>query len=1378
MEAMGATDMRTAVGTIAAFLAAQDIYKQAQSPGRDVAGVLAQSWWADQIAGNVVTVSMGTSTRQFVKVPNGSFITPGGGSHASLAVTGSRVAYQNLCGIPMDGFDYAPTYAASRGWDYSNMSFAVTNAGGDVQNFGYWQYWYDDDTENGCHQHLGFRLTSWSFPQGVTVNLSYAPNNGAYSLDTIASVTNSLGRQLNFGYDSATARLTSLADPASGHTVSFGLSPASHTDAAGAVTTFVYTPVLTASPTQRPIPYQEVSQIFTADNASLPNIEYDYDSLGRVKQIQDADRLQLSNRNAWQFYIADGTRGERDDPLFDPVNNPSDLGYTVIFDTKNRPVRFLDEIGRETDLGYDGRARIVSYTYPEGDQEFLTYDVRSNVTSLTEHAKPGSSLSDVVIQATYNEGPTVASCANPVTCNKRVTTTNGNGFTTNYTFDSTTGLLTQALKPADPSGNRPEADYAYTAYGSGFKLLSQSTQVISSAQSLVTTYAYNSSNYFVPQSITVDPTGLNATTSFTFDISGNLTESVGPRTDVSQISDYTYDPDRRLVFSIGPDPDGAGPHLRIASKTTYDAVGRVIEVDQGTTSSATGSDFASLKTVTSSYDPAGNKLQDTEYDVYTPSSPTTGIFSVTQYSYDGANRKLCTAKRLNSAAFGSLPSDACQLSTSGNYGVDQIGKLVYDPAGQVLQELRAFGTPLQEAYETHAYTPDGKEASVYDAMGTSHTTSYVYDGFNRLATTTFADGTTEQLTYDADNNVLTRINRSGQTLTYGYDHLDRLQTKLVPSTSANPADTVSWTYDLGDKVLTLSDTQGHSLTDSYDTAGRLLSVARVAPGLASQTIAYQYDVAGNRTRLTWPDGYYAGYCYDAANRLTGVQENASDAACATTKLASYDYDSLGRRAWVQYPSTAKQALSWSVEGDLLTLAQTFVDTSKNTSFTDVYSPAHQIGSSDVSSALYQYQPGAVATDNFAAVNVLNEYPSITFSGQAAKTQTYDTRGNLTNDGTFAYAYDPENRLVSATKSDNSVQAAYLYDPLGRRVKKSGTGVATTYFLDDPGTAGKAGEDNEIAEYDGSGNLLRRFIPGPAINDNVAMVAGTTHTYFHTDKIGSIVAMSDVNGNLAEGPYTYDGYGNGAPATGVPFKFAGMRLDPETGLYYDRARYYSSVDGRFLQTDPIGYKDDVDFYTYVGNDPTDRTDVDGKCGALIAVCIGAAIGAVTGAAVEVASQVAKGDLQKGVAQALHGNVGLLGRDLAKIGVSTVSGAVTGAVSGAVATAGAGALVATGVSVASGAVVGAVTGASKAAIDGKDVRQGAVNGSIGGAVGGLTGSVAGQGLKAVVGATTAGEIGTVTKAGITAASSTTGKLVNTMVIQPLLPKPKACVTTCAP
>src|SRR5262249_44164429 len=98
LEAMGETDIRATPGTVAAFMAMQDIYRQPLSTQREVTAVLAASWWLHQIAGNVATVSIGAETRQFLRRYDLAWFMPGPGAFASLAQTGERVAYEeNHC---------------------------------------------------------------------------------------------------------------------------------------------------------------------------------------------------------------------------------------------------------------------------------------------------------------------------------------------------------------------------------------------------------------------------------------------------------------------------------------------------------------------------------------------------------------------------------------------------------------------------------------------------------------------------------------------------------------------------------------------------------------------------------------------------------------------------------------------------------------------------------------------------------------------------------------------------------------------------------------------------------------------------------------------------------------------------------------------------------------------------------------------------------------------------------------------------------------------------------------------------------------------------------------------------------------------------------
>jgi RHS repeat-associated protein len=142
-------------------------------------------------------------------------------------------------------------------------------------------------------------------------------------------------------------------------------------------------------------------------------------------------------------------------------------------------------------------------------------------------------------------------------------------------------------------------------------------------------------------------------------------------------------------------------------------------------------------------------------------------------------------------------------------------------------------------------------------------------------------------------------------------------------------------------------------------------------------------------------------------------------------------------------------------------------------------------------------------------------------------------------------------------------------------------------------------------------MTTRYVPGPAIDEPIAMVtvSGGAKEYFHANKQGSIIAMSDGSGARVEGPYTYDSFGNcfsggsACTSSGEPYRFTGRRFDAETGLYYYRARYYWPIGGRFMQVDPVGYTADLDLYTYVGNDPTDRTDATGTCPPVVHGCAG-------------------------------------------------------------------------------------------------------------------------------------------------------------------------------
>ncbi|WP_411818762.1 RHS repeat-associated core domain-containing protein [Hyphococcus sp. DH-69] len=69
------------------------------------------------------------------------------------------------------------------------------------------------------------------------------------------------------------------------------------------------------------------------------------------------------------------------------------------------------------------------------------------------------------------------------------------------------------------------------------------------------------------------------------------------------------------------------------------------------------------------------------------------------------------------------------------------------------------------------------------------------------------------------------------------------------------------------------------------------------------------------------------------------------------------------------------------------------------------------------------------------------------------------------------------------------------------------------------------------------------------------------------------------------------------------RFTGQKLDPETGLYYYKARYYDPETGRFLTTDPIGYADQMEFYAFLHNDSNNRVDPDGVFAQAAVIMVG-------------------------------------------------------------------------------------------------------------------------------------------------------------------------------
>jgi YD repeat-containing protein len=229
----------------------------------------------------------------------------------------------------------------------------------------------------------------------------------------------------------------------------------------------------------------------------------------------------------------------------------------------------------------------------------------------------------------------------------------------------------------------------------------------------------------------------NQLTRIAYDKIGNAIAVTDPN---GNTTTSTYDAARRLTSVTTPGTAAAPSGLMTTN--TYDRDGRVVQVQQ----SANG---VVLRTASATYTPTGQ-----------PATTTDANGNVTTDAYDPVDR---------------LSSVTDAMGRVATYGYDALSRRtsVRNPAIQ--------STPLLQ----QSYTPDGLVGSLTDAN--NNTTSFTPDGFDRLSTATYPGSSTETFSYDADSNVLTRKTRAGATISFIYDTLNRLSTKIAPSEGAEEA---------------------------------------------------------------------------------------------------------------------------------------------------------------------------------------------------------------------------------------------------------------------------------------------------------------------------------------------------------------------------------------------------------------------------------------------------------------------------------------------------------------------------------------------------------------------------------------------------------------
>jgi RHS repeat-associated protein len=866
-----------------------------------------------------------------------------------------------------------------------------------------------------------------------------------------------------------------------------------------------------------------------------------YNTNGRLEKITDFEKRTIT-----YSYDAMGNLVKVTNPVGHSITYGYDENHNLTSITDAKGVTYLVNV-------YDDSDRIISQTYHGGTFTFQ-YDADNLITRVTDRI-------GTIHEYYFNE------TGNPI---KVIQDVDGLNLVSASIYDDNMNLLSEI----NPAGDT--TSYTYDSMGN---LLT-----ITDTQGNVTTFTYESTYNHIA-SVT---DALGRTSRFEYDTKGNIVKIIDA---LGNETIYTYDTNGDLLSITNADekttsftynsqgyPTTITNPLGHLTRFNYNAFGKLTAMTDAR-GNTTSYSYDILNRLVEVIDTLGNKTKYTYDENNNRTSIIDAQNQTTKFVYDEFNRLVIIRDALGHERQYTYDLNENLLTTidANNNSTTN----AYDALERLIAVTDSLGNKTE-----YSYDKSGNVKQITDAR--RNTTTHTYDNLDRLIQTTYPDGSVESYVYNKVGNLASKTDRIGQTINYKYDELDRIILKTYPDSSS-----ANYSYDnLG--RLTKATYGDSSVSYNYDALSRITQSRQ-----NEKTINYTYDDMANSTRLTYPDGDFITYVYDALNRLDQIKDSVD------LVIADYTYDSLSRRTQLDLSNGTQTTYAYDVLDSLTKLINKKAPDYIISSFTYEYDPVGNRISMTTEKGVHSYTYDATyqltgvtypdsestayhfdAVGNRTSVvaksttdyttNELNEYTEV---GGVA--YSYDANGNLTSDGVNSYEYDYENRLTKVITPEMVI--SYGYDVLGRRVSKSTPSGITKYIYDG---------NRVIVETDGAGVTTSSYIYGMGVDEVLIMTSGENHYFYHLDGLGSVVNITDASGKLVES-YSYDVYGEPGifdnlgnrlekSVIGNSYLFTGRVFDKECDLYYYRTRYYKNEIGRFITPDAITWGPDDIRLSYQNN----------------------------------------------------------------------------------------------------------------------------------------------------------------------------------------------------